>query len=104
MRNGFHLAFRNATQILCTRHLKNNVLHYLKNKVGVVEKDKRRVLSALFGGIINAEHQIDQARQVINRVTLTIIIYFEKRVIPLLLDYVVYLSHIKSIDANWTKT
>ena len=69
----------------------------------MVEKDKRRVLSALCGGIINAEHQIDQARQVINKVTSTFIIYFEKRVLPLLLDYVVYLSLSKSIDANWTK-
>ena len=71
---------------------------------------KKQVLSALFGGIPNAGdsviigHQIDQARQVINRVASTFIPYFEKRVLPLLLDYVAYLSPIKSIDANRNKT
>ena len=110
MRNGIRRAFPNATQILCTRHLKNNVLHYLKDKVGVIEKDRRRILSALFGdeGITHAddsviaEHRVDQARQVITEVARTFIPYFEKRVLPLLLDYVVYPSNIKSIDANWT--
>ena len=33
-----------------------------------------------------AEHQIDQARQVNHRVAPTFILYFEKRVLPLLLD------------------
>ena len=87
------------------RHLPS-ILYIWKTRLVHSKKIKKQDLSALFGDewITNAEHQINQARQVINRVALTFIPYFEKRVLPLLLDYVAYLSHIKSIDAYWTKT
>lgn len=48
--------FPHAKRSLCTKHLKDNVSHYLRNNVGVNCKDRADILDKIFGenGILNA--------------------------------------------------
>lgn len=50
-------AFVDPVQLLCTKHLKDNVRRYLKDKEGCSTKDRERIVSTIFGqeGIINAD-------------------------------------------------
>ena len=54
-------AFPNATRRLCTKHLKDNVKHYLQNRVGVDSKERTDIIELLFSteGIVNADDTID---------------------------------------------
>ena len=53
--------FPNATRYLCTKHLKDNVKHYLQNKVGVERKEREAIMNSIFGddGIVDANSTID---------------------------------------------
>lgn len=50
--------FPHAKRSLCTKHLKDNVSHYLRNNVGVNCKDRADILDKIFGenGILNATY------------------------------------------------
>ena len=41
--------FPSSTNILCTRHLEENVRRYLTNKIGVSDKVRKQVVSDIFG-------------------------------------------------------
>jgi len=41
--------FPNTTRRLCTKHLKDNVKHYLHNRVGVDSKERAEIIELLFG-------------------------------------------------------
>jgi predicted dienelactone hydrolase len=42
---------------LCTKHLKDNVKHYLQNRVGVNTTERNNIMSAIFGddGLVSAD-------------------------------------------------
>lgn len=46
---GLRTVFTNATHLLCTLHLKENVRHYLKDKVGCNTKDRESIIGQIFG-------------------------------------------------------
>ena len=54
-------AFLNATQILCTRHLKNNVINYLTNQASVEKRMRCRTVRYLLGqeGLANADSEAE---------------------------------------------
>ncbi|CAC5405449.1 unnamed protein product [Mytilus coruscus] len=51
--------FPNATRLLCTKHIKDNVSDHLKNKIGSNDKERIEVLDSIFGstGLITAQDQ-----------------------------------------------
>ena len=53
--------FPSATRLLCTKHLKDNVKHYLQNNVGMEKGLRENVMSRIFGedGISDANSTID---------------------------------------------
>ena len=53
--------FPAATRYLCTKHLKDNVKHYLLNKVGIEKRERELVMNSLFGdgGIVDANCTVD---------------------------------------------
>ena len=53
--------FPNATRYSCTKHLKDNVKHYLQNKVGVERKEREAIMNSIFGddSIVDANSTID---------------------------------------------
>ena len=42
-------SFPNAKRRLCTKHLKDNVKHYLQNRVGVNTTERNNIMSEIFG-------------------------------------------------------
>ena len=50
-------SFPNAKRRLCTKHLKDNVKHYLQNRVGVNTTERNNIMSAIFGddGLVSAD-------------------------------------------------
>ena len=56
--------FPNSKRSLCTKHMKENVNDYLRNKIGVKTVERLKVMDAIFGeeGILNAEdsYQFEQ--------------------------------------------
>ena len=50
-------SFPNAKRCLCTKHLKDNVKHYLQNRVGVNTTERSNIMSAIFGddGLISVD-------------------------------------------------
>ena len=53
--------FPSATRLLCTKHLKDNVKHYLPNNIGMEKGLRENVMSRIFGedGISDANSTID---------------------------------------------
>ena len=52
--------FPSSTRTLCTKHLKDNVLAYMKNKAGVKQKIRRQIVEKMFGenGLSSADDSI----------------------------------------------
>lgn len=50
-------AIQHPVHLLCTKHLKDNVRRYLKDKEGCSTKDREFVVSSIFGqnGVINSD-------------------------------------------------
>jgi hypothetical protein len=48
--------FPNVQRLLCTKHTKDNISDHLKNKIGVIDKDRAEIVSEMFGynGLLNA--------------------------------------------------
>ena len=53
--------FPSATRYLCTKHLKDNVKHYLLDKVGIAKRERETLMNNLFGdgGIVDANCTAD---------------------------------------------
>jgi hypothetical protein len=49
LRKSLKRSFVGATQVICTRHLRQNVKEYLIKKVGVDEKERKLLINELFG-------------------------------------------------------
>ena len=59
------VCFPTSKQVLCCRHIRENVGNYLANKVGVRERDHGRILNLLFGesGVAKADDTLSLDRQ-----------------------------------------
>jgi hypothetical protein len=53
--------FPEATRLLCTKHMKDNVSEYLKNSLGSIDKQRSDIISKLFGsnGLVAAEDSFE---------------------------------------------
>ena len=49
-------AFFNSDHLVCTKHLKDNMLRYLQDKIGCVSKDRQDIVDIIFGsdGVIDS--------------------------------------------------
>ena len=53
-------SFPTATQLLCQRHLQENVRRHLQQKVGVPERTRNEIISLIFGkGLTNSKDLVD---------------------------------------------
>ena len=101
-------SFPGSTQIVCTRHLKNNVRDYLNKKVGV--NDKGTIIQSLFGdnGLTDAdntiifEHKLDEVKQLVNDKANDFLTYFNKRIVPLIKIQVNIPARVRGIEKDWT--
>ncbi|CAC5425437.1 unnamed protein product [Mytilus coruscus] len=61
MTNDIRDAFPSATRLLCSKHLKDNLKHYLQNKIGVEVKERNEIMDNIFGkdGVVNANNTVD---------------------------------------------
>ena len=41
--------FPSATRYLCTKHLKDNVKHYMQNKIGISTSERKILMDDIFG-------------------------------------------------------
>ncbi|CAC5399213.1 unnamed protein product [Mytilus coruscus] len=57
-------AFPTAKRRLCTKHLKDNVQHYLQDRVGVSTQERKNIINTIFGdhGIASADDTLQFAR------------------------------------------
>ncbi|CAG2197500.1 unnamed protein product [Mytilus edulis] len=57
-------AFPTAKRRLCTKHLKDNVQHYLQDRVGVSTQERKTIINTIFGdqGIASADDTLQFAR------------------------------------------
>lgn len=92
MRKAMNLAFPNAPKLSCTRHLKGNVVDYLRDKVGLPTDKRNEVISAVFGsgGLVEADEEIvfniklQDCLQLMDSTCPQFKEYFRSRVAPLL--------------------
>ena len=88
--------FPNATRYLCTKHLKDNVKHYLQNKVGVERKEREAIMNSIFGddSIVDANSTIDfetRSSEINNKYSKEMPVfseYFNSRLKPKLYEHV----------------
>jgi hypothetical protein len=110
LRKSIARAFRGSTQIICTRHLKNNVNDYLGKKVGAKENVRKEIINAMFGdeGLTEANSTIvfDQKLQNLKSELIkkadNFLPYFEKRIEPLIKEKVNIPTRLKKMDKDWT--
>jgi len=57
--------FREAMYLLCVKHLKDNATDYMRNKCGVQQMVRTRLIDRMFGdaGILNADDSVDFDRK-----------------------------------------
>ena len=55
-----HQSFPSAQQLLCQRHLEENVHRHLQKKIGVPEKERNEIVSLIFAkdGLVNCKDQV----------------------------------------------
>lgn len=102
--------FPSATRLLCTKHLKDNVKHYLQNNVGMEKSLRENVMSKIFGedGITDANCTIDfESRSEDLKVSMhkdfpRFENYFEKNLKDRLKQYVFEPCRDDSVKRNWT--
>ena len=63
--NAIVINFPGSNQLLCWKHLKDGALNYMQSKVGVPQKDRKKICDAIVGdkGAINADDSIDFERK-----------------------------------------
>jgi len=99
-----------ATRYLCTKHLKDNVRHYLQNKIGVEKGERDIIMAQIFGtgGITDANNTIDfesrseHLETIINKQHPTFAPYFTNSLKPRLQKYVFEPSRRNTEHVNWT--
>ena len=104
-------SFPGATQLLCQRHLEENVQRHLQHKVGVPEKMRDEIISLIFGkdGLLNMKDLVDFELRYLTLSNLFLDIapnfvpYFENSMVPRVRDFV-FKPKISTnwIPLNWT--
>ena len=92
LRKAIKIAFPESKLLACTRHLKNNTLLNLKDKVGASEKDRNRVAHGVYGtqGVTSANDDISfdyllkKATTTINKLAPNHNKHFQEKTVPLL--------------------
>ena len=119
-------AFPNSKLTLCTRHLGENFKRYMKNKVGMNEKQIRKIVDEIFGdgGLIEADTTIEytaKINKIENDYTETVGSYLTDKVIPCIKEHIIKvrktdqkvplqwknnscesMNHILKLNQNWT--
>ncbi len=106
MRKAIKCAFPSCTQLICVRHLKNNCIARLRDKVGVNATNRATIIDSIFGatGLVRAtsmalyEMRRDICVAIIRDMAPTFLEYFQRRVEVLLqenLQYVIDHPHSK---------
>lgn len=116
LRNAVKRSFPGSTQVLCTRHLKENTNRYLQDEVGVDVKKRKSIVGAIFGenGLSAStdmdifDHRLQEARSLIRQNdgtetdAKTFMTYFESRLLPAIRDFVIIPVQEKKVQPNWT--
>jgi hypothetical protein len=110
LRKSIRRSLPGSTQIICTRHLKNNVKDYLLRKVGVKDTDKKFIVNVLFGenGLTDAdttvifESRLRSCNDLIEEKAPDFKKYCDQRIIPLIRDQVNIPMRAKALDKDWT--
>ena len=110
LRKSIKRSFPGATQIVCTRHLKNNVKEYLSNKIGVNNKDKKVIINSIFGdnGLTDAnstvlfENRLEDVDEILTVKANEFKKYMAGRLVPLIRNHVNLPARLKKMDKDWT--
>ena len=101
--------FPSSTRTLCTKHLKDNVVAYMQNKAAVPQNDRHKITNAIFGddGLSVADDSavFDQRSDSVLKVAKNyplFISYFNKKLNPMLKNYVIIPTNENKISPNWT--
>ena len=101
--------FPSPTRTLCTKHLKDNVLSYMKNEALVPEKDRQKIADAIFAedGITSADDSslFDKRSASVLNVANNypkLLMYFTRKVTPTLKNYVLIPANKNNLPCNWT--
>ena len=101
--------FPSSTRLLCTNHMKENARSYMRDKAGVPQKKRGKIIESLFGdnkkgNDVNQSVLFDKVVKGVRKLSKDYPIfleYFEKHVKPAFQSYVFTPSHEKGIE-KWT--
>ncbi|CAH1245863.1 PIN4 [Branchiostoma lanceolatum] len=103
-------AFPDAPRIACDRHLRNNALDYLRDKVGAPNSVRKTILSTIFGdcGITHAESRVifeqrkDRAEATIRDEAPDFLRYFNQTLEPVLDENFQTVLNRPEVPDGWT--
>ena len=103
-----------ATHVRCTRHLKNNNLKYMGDKVGYPLKERQNIINLLFykDGLMDSHDddtfsgRLDNIIEIISKLDngaeKQYRTYVTNKLVPLLKEHVVLPYRMKTVRYNWT--
>ena len=101
--------FPSSSRTLCTKHLKDNVLAYMKNEAAVPQKERHKIADAVFSddGVTSADDSTLFDKRTVSVLKLAhnypkFVSYFTRKVIPTLKNYVFGPKHEHNVQNNWT--
>ena len=58
--------FPSSTRLLCSKHIKDNIIHYMQTQAGIPQKDRGRIVDVVFNkeGVTNADIQLCSTKNV----------------------------------------
>jgi len=102
-------AFDSPIHLLCTKHLKDNVRRYLKDKEGCSSKDRESIVSSIFGqnGVLNSDDSFSYDSKIADLDSYLNKFphfknYFQTRLKPLLDKYVFLPLQNGTVTEQWT--
>ena len=109
IKKAINQAFDKPTHLLCTKHLKDNVRRYLKDKEGCSTKDREFIVSSIFGhsGIVNSDDSLSYDSKLADldsfiRKFPNFQNYLETRLKPLLQKHVFEPLQNGTVNEQWT--
>lgn len=110
LRKSIKRCFPGSTQIVCTRHLKNNVKDYLSKKIGVNDSDKKQIAKSIFGenGLTDAnstvifDHRLIDVNEMLTEKANDFKKYMENRLTPMIRNHVNLPTRLKMMDKDWS--
>ena len=110
IRNAACFVFKNSKLISCERHLKNNVISYLRDKIGTSNAIRTRIVNSIFGpaGITSSPslaiftERIIQTNTVINKQAASFENYFSSRLLPILRQNLNTILSRPEVNHGWT--